>query len=376
MKRPRTNQHKSSEEDSFSGRVTPSRQWNSCCNDRHRRQRSRSHRERMFGSCLITTLVIVQMVGLLFLLTIIPTINASSDADTIFTMNKNNKFEYNIHQQEQNNIRERRKQQQQQYQRLLEDDDEEEEPKISPKTAAHDFAIDSSSPSSSDDDQCKPLGKCERCTFSEQKTYESCKATGRWEKFECTLAEETSSSSSSSSSSTESMDDEDASFGRIELRSCKYTEFDEEFAMVRYITSSLQYCIILYRFRLIGQILVSNFLFYSGTCFHLQNSSFLRKILNFKLLKLKIQQKKFRLEMFCFLIGALAIISVKKQKRLSTSLFDQRKQSAIAAANDSRRSSDRISENDDEIEFTPMTNQQKEMVSLMEINNNDHMEII
>jgi hypothetical protein len=80
--------------------------------------------------------------------------------------------------------------------------------------------------------------------------------------------------------------------------------------------------------------------------------------------------------MFCFLIGALAIISVKKQKRLSTSLFDQRKQSAIAAANDSRRSSDRISENDDEIEFTPMTNQQKEMVSLMEINNNDHMEII
>ena len=98
-------------------------------------------------------------------------------------------------------------------------------------------------------------------------------------------------------------------------------------------------------------------------------------ILNFKLLNWK-NEKKFRLEIFCFLIGALAIISVKKQKRLSTSLFDQRKREATNTVANGNRSFS-VSENDDEIEFTPMTNQQKEMVSLMEINNNnDHMEII
>ena len=76
------------------------------------------------------------------------------------------------------------------------------------------------------------------------------------------------------------------------------------------------------------------------------------------------------------MIGALAIISVKKQKRLSTSLFDQRKREATNTVANGNRSFS-VSENDDEIEFTPMTNQQKEMVSLMEINNNnDHMEII
>ena len=97
--------------------------------------------------------------------------------------------------------------------------------------------------------------------------------------------------------------------------------------------------------------------------------------LNFKLLNWK-NEKKFRLEIFCFLIGALAIISVKKQKRLSTSLFDQRKREATNTVANGNRSFS-VSENDDEIEFTPMTNQQKEMVSLMEINNNnDHMEII
>jgi hypothetical protein len=88
------------------------------------------------------------------------------------------------------------------------------------------------------------------------------------------------------------------------------------------------------------------------------------------------KQKKFRLEIFCLLIGALAIISVRKQKRLSTSLFDQRKREATNTVANGRRSSDCVSENDDEIEFTPMTNQQKEMVSLMKINNNNHMEII
>ena len=186
MKRPRESQLNRNDEDLFSGWVTPFRQWNSCCSDRHRRQYHRNHRARIFGSCLITTLMVQVVVGLLLLLAINPAINASSEVDTMFTMN--NKFEYNNHQQQQNNIRERRKQQQQQqqqqeHQRFLED----EEPKISPKAAADDFTLDLLS--SSSDVECKSMGKCERCTFSEQKTYDSCKDTGRWEKFECTMAE-------------------------------------------------------------------------------------------------------------------------------------------------------------------------------------------
>ena len=181
MKRPRESQQNRNDEDLFSGWVTPFRQWNSCCSDRHRRQCHRSHRERIFGSCLITTLMVQVVVGLLLLLAINPAIDASSEVDAMFTMN--NKFEYNNHQQQQNNIRERRKQQQQEHQRFLED----EEPKISPKAAADDFTLDLLS--SSSDVECKSMGKCERCTFSEQKTYDSCKDTGRWEKFECTMAE-------------------------------------------------------------------------------------------------------------------------------------------------------------------------------------------
>ena len=85
--------------------------------------------------------------------------------------------------------------------------------------------------------------------------------------------------------------------------------------------------------------------------------------------------EKIRLQIFCFLIGSLAIISVRRQKRISTSLFDQRKQQGRNTAATAKRSSECISENDDEIEFTPMMNQQKEKVPLMEIYDND-MEII
>lgn len=90
------------------------------------------------------------------------------------------------------------------------------------------------------------------------------------------------------------------------------------------------------------------------------------------------KNKKVRLQIFCLLIGSLAIVSVKKQKRLSFSLFDQRKQQrANTTANNGKRSSDFVTEDDEEIEFTPMTNQlQKEKVPLMEISNNVHMEII
>ena len=75
----------------------------------------------------------------------------------------------------------------------------------------------------------------------------------------------------------------------------------------------------------------------------------------------------------CALLGVLAIMSVKRNKRISASLFDQRKlgiqpgnnnQSSI---NGGSRSSDKklrnssySSENDEEIEFTPMTNQQQQ----------------
>jgi len=81
--------------------------------------------------------------------------------------------------------------------------------------------------------------------------------------------------------------------------------------------------------------------------------------------------------MFCFLIGSLSIISLRKQKRLSTSLFDRRKQQAANAVRptstvgSSKRSVGRIVEDDGEIEFTPMTNQERERVPLVE-----RMEII
>jgi len=219
-------------------------------------------------------------------------------------------FNHQIHQQ-QNNIKKQRRKQQQ---RLL--SDEEQKSKASSKNTAEHVTIESSLPPSSSSElnkeKCEPVGKCEQCTFSEQKTYEACHDTGRWEKFECIFVEATKMSSSLSTTEEEESENK-ISTKNIQMRSCKYTEFDEEFAMVR-------------------------------------------------------------LQIFCFLIGSLAIMSVKKQKRLSTSLFDQRKQEANAI--NSKRSSDCIVENDNEIEFTPMTNQKKEMVSLMEINNNEHMEII
>jgi hypothetical protein len=77
-----------------------------------------------------------------------------------------------------------------------------------------------------------------------------------------------------------------------------------------------------------------------------------------------------RLQMICVLLGGLAIMSVRRNKRLSASLFDQRKQGMDAGNNqtsssskgskpDKKRSS-YISENDEEIEFTPMMNQQQQ----------------
>jgi hypothetical protein len=65
-----------------------------------------------------------------------------------------------------------------------------------------------------EEEVCHSAGKCQQCTFSEMKTYDACEETGRWERYECFLTNDSPKSS------------------RIELRSCKYTEADEEFAMV------------------------------------------------------------------------------------------------------------------------------------------------
>mmetsp|Transcript_1566 Transcript_1566/g.1668 ORF Transcript_1566/g.1668 Transcript_1566/m.1668 type:complete len:310 (+) Transcript_1566:46-975(+) len=309
MKRPRVNQNKDSEMEPLSGWVTSSQSSNSCYRRHHRhRHRHRQHhrlrrRDRISSS---GRTLLSRSCFMLLLLIFIPTIDASSKRDPMLTMQQ---FNQQLDQQ-QNNIQKRPRQRQ----RLL--SDEEHKPKASPKNAAEQFTIESSPPSSSEliKEKCESVGKCEQCTFSEQKTYEACHDTGRWEKIECVFVEATKMSSSFSTTEDQEEDSEsEISSKNIKMRSCKYTEFDEEFAMVR-------------------------------------------------------------LQIFCFLVASLAIISVKKQKRLSTSLFDQRKQEANAI--NSKRSSDCIVENDNEIEFTPMTNQKKEMVSLMEINNNEHMEII
>jgi len=87
-----------------------------------------------------------------------------------------------------------------------------------------------------------------------------------------------------------------------------------------------------------------------------------------------------RLQIFCLLIGSLSMISVRKQKRLFSSMFDRRKQGANGArsnatAGSSKRGSARIADDDEEIEFTPMTNQQREMTPLVE-SESVRMEII
>jgi len=80
----------------------------------------------------------------------------------------------------------------------------------------------------------------------------------------------------------------------------------------------------------------------------------------------------------CLLIGGLAIVSVRKQKRLSASMFDRRKQQRGATGNNNNSSATNNSNrgkrnscivNDDEeheIEFSTMTNQTtREMAPLV-----------
>lgn len=68
--------------------------------------------------------------------------------------------------------------------------------------------------------------------------------------------------------------------------------------------------------------------------------------------------------MFCLLIGSMAFMSVRKQKRVSASLFDQRKQTLKQKKG--RRGSDFFNE-EEEIEFTKID---QESVPLVESSSN------
>ena len=73
--------------------------------------------------------------------------------------------------------------------------------------------------------------------------------------------------------------------------------------------------------------------------------------------------------MFCVLVGSMAFVSVRRQKRLSASLFDQRKQGTQTRPR-GRRDSDAM---EVEIEFSKVDTQ--ETVPLVDTSNNP-LEII
>ena len=68
--------------------------------------------------------------------------------------------------------------------------------------------------------------------------------------------------------------------------------------------------------------------------------------------------------MFCCLIGGMALMSVKRQKRVSDSLFDQRKERQQESKRRGRRESDIIQE---DVELTRM---EQETVPLVESSSN------
>ena len=75
---------------------------------------------------------------------------------------------------------------------------------------------------------------------------------------------------------------------------------------------------------------------------------------------------QFQFQILCLVIGVLSIVSVKKQKKLSLSMFERRKQQGAAVVSRSNPITGSNKRNDEEdIEFTPMTNQQRERVPLV-----------
>ena len=67
-------------------------------------------------------------------------------------------------------------------------------------------------------DVCQPVDTCEMCTVGDVETIPVCSLTGRRQRFEC---------------KTFDTDGDETDEKRAEIRSCKKTEADEEFAMVR-----------------------------------------------------------------------------------------------------------------------------------------------
>jgi hypothetical protein len=74
--------------------------------------------------------------------------------------------------------------------------------------------------------------------------------------------------------------------------------------------------------------------------------------------------------MFCLLIGSMAVMSVRRQKRATSSLFDQRKQAA-KQKNKGKKGSD-FSNEEEEVEFTRVDLERLdlEMVPLVESSSN------
>jgi hypothetical protein len=77
--------------------------------------------------------------------------------------------------------------------------------------------------------------------------------------------------------------------------------------------------------------------------------------------------------MICLVIGSLAFASVRRQKRLSASLFDQRKQGLAQQAKPPRGRRNSDVEEEEVIEFSSMTNQ--EMVPLV-VTSSNPLEVI
>jgi ATP-dependent Zn protease len=66
-----------------------------------------------------------------------------------------------------------------------------------------------------------------------------------------------------------------------------------------------------------------------------------------------------QMQVFCFFIGSLALIAVRKQRGVSASQFDQRK--------NAKRSNNLATANEVEIEFSTMIGQDEEMQPLRPI---------
>ncbi len=153
-----------------------------------REQQSRQHRNQRHCSFLPKNLLLgLCLVAVLALSGIVPTAHASSTARNMSFANSASADGYDF-------LRHRR----------IEEKD---------SAVAEPFAT-------SNVEECTvPVTKCMECSFSEQKSFDVCKETGKWQKFKCIMPGSTGS------------EDEDSD-ARFEMMSCKHTDFDNGIAMV------------------------------------------------------------------------------------------------------------------------------------------------